>query len=240
MKHAHTAAGGAGGTGVLIEALVERLEPVRPLRALRVYATCLALELAVVVTAAWQLGVSVSVLGRLGQPFFFSIAAILLLTAVGCTVVAVRSAVPGRAVQRWVAATLLLMPLLLASAVALLSPWGSTWKGLAVTLSSGTFCMETISLIALLPWLGGLVVLRRLAPVREIASGLLLGLAAFSSGAFVMQLACPALDGYHLMFAHYLPTALGAAVLGLVAAAVLRASTSAAERRARAAANLRT
>ena len=97
MKHADTTAGGAEGTSELIESLVERLEPVRPLRALRVYATCLALELLVVMAAAWQLGVSTSVMGRLGQPFFFSIVAILLLTAVGCTVVAVRSAVPGRA-----------------------------------------------------------------------------------------------------------------------------------------------
>lgn len=208
----------------LIDSLVINLRPVRPLRTLRVYAACCGVQIVVAFVAAKIFGVGTESLSRLGQPAYLAIVAALAVSSAAATFVAVRSAIPGRGVRHASAVFLLLVPLLLATAVWLTSPWGGTWLGWVQLLADGKTCVGRITVVAALPWLASLLILRRLAPVREYATGMFIGLSAFLIGALAVQMACGVTDTYHLIFAHYLPTATGVLAVGLISGAFLRRS----------------
>jgi len=208
----------------LIDSLVRKLEPVRPLHTVRVYAVCCGVQLAVALIAAKIFGVGLGSLSRLSQPAYLAIVATLAVSSAAATFVAVRSAIPGRGVRHASAVFLLLIPLFLATSVWLSSPWGGTWHGWVQLIANGKACMTRITVVAALPWLASLLILRRLAPVREYATGMFIGLSAFLLGALAVQMVCGVTDTYHLIFAHYLPTAVGAVVIGLISRAVLHRS----------------
>ena len=112
----------------------------------------------------------------------------------------------------------------MATAVWLTSPWGGTWHGWVQLVAGGKACMGRITVVAGLPWLVSLLVLRRLAPLREYATGMFIGLSAFLLGALVVQMVCGETDTYHMIFAHYVPTIIGAVAVGLISGVVLRRS----------------
>jgi hypothetical protein len=91
-----------------------------------------------------------------------------------------------------------------------------------MVFKGGRVCMQRIAVLSVLPWLVMLFVLRRAAPLREYATGMFIGLASFLLGGTVVELACDATDHNHLVFAHYLPMTIGAIVIAIVSAAILR------------------
>ncbi len=217
---------GGAARGDLIDRLVADLKPVEAIKTARLYAICFGIQALVAVIAFWSFGLGVESLARLGDPVYLLLIGVLASSAAACTLVALRSAIPGRGVARPISVVLLLVPVLLAAGVSATSPWGGAWPGMLPLLASGKMCMAKISGIAVFPWLAMLFVLRWLAPLRELATGMFIGLAAFLLGAFAVQFTCNVNDHYHLAFAHYAPVILGTIAAGAISAAVLRRGRS--------------
>ena len=74
-------------------------------------------------------------------------------------------------------------------------------------------CLTLACAIALLPALGTLFYIARAAPARPVRALLVTGAGCVALGAAVAQLGCPNLALRHLMLAHALAPAIGAALL---------------------------
>lgn len=205
-----------------IRTLVSDLKPVKPVRLERLFGLCLAVELVVVVVAAWATGVRADINERLTDWTFLLLVATLAVSAASSAVVALRLAVPGRDVQAQSRVFLFVYPMVLALLVLALQPWGSSWPGTGPFLNMCWRCIGVTSAAAVVPWVGLIIVLGGLAPLNGPRVGLFAGLSAFLVGALATQLHCPSGDGYHLAFGHYLPIAILAVLTTVVAAPLLR------------------
>lgn len=206
----------------LIESLVGDLEPVRPVRPGRVFLAFLAIESLVVAGASYSLGVRTDFLARLADPVYLGVVAVLAVAAAWCASIAIRLSVPGRDVSGRTGALLLATPLLLATAVVLVQPWGGAWPGWHALMTGCLQCIGVTAVSAAVPWIVTMVVLSRLAPLNELRVGLFAGVSAFLVGALVTEVHCAMGSGYHLAVGHYLPVALLAALTCALAAAILR------------------
>ena len=206
----------------LIDSLVAELRPVRPVSYARIVLGCLVVEAVVAVVALWAYGVRPDLGTRLGEPGFLAVLATLCLAAVGSAAVAVRSAIPGREARPSAARPLLAVPIVLTLLVLLFAPWGRAWPGWSRLVEGCWSCVGLTFASGVVPWIITVAVLSRLAPLRELRSGLFAGFAAFLVGALVTELHCPVADSYHLAFAHYLPIALLSCLTATLAVVVLR------------------
>ncbi len=206
----------------LIDRLAADLEPVRPARPGRLFALCLAVQLGAISGFLALVGRRPDLSERLVEPAFFGVLVLLAVAAAWSGSIAIRLAVPGRAVSERAGWLLPVVPLALAGLVLILNPFSPTWPGLASAASGCLRCAGLTAAAAAVPWLVVLAVVSRLAPLNELRIGMFAGLSAFLIGAIVTELHCPSSSGYHLAFGHYLPVVLFSALACVVAAAVIR------------------
>ncbi len=209
-------------TTEFIQTLVADLKPVKPVRLERLFGLCLAVEVVVVMVAAWATGLRADIAERLSDWTFLLLVATLAVAAASSAVVALRLSVPGRDVPAQSRVFLFIYPVVMALLVLALRPWGSSWPGFSPFLNMCWRCIGVTSAAAVVPWVGLIVVLGGLAPLNGPRVGLFAGLSAFLVGALATQFHCASGDGYHLAFGHYLPIAILAALTTLVAAPLLR------------------
>lgn len=211
-----------GASAALIGRLAADLQPVRPARPGRLFALCLVVQLAVVSGFLALVGGRSDLAERLAEPAFSTVLAFLAVAAAWSGSIAIRLAVPGRAVSERASWLLPVVPLALAGLVLILNPFSATWPGLASAANGCLRCAGLTAAAAAVPWLVVLAAVSRLAPLNELRIGMFAGLSAFLVGAIVTELHCPASSGYHLAFGHYLPVVLFSALACVVAAAVIR------------------
>lgn len=149
--------------------------------------------------------------GRLFEPLFAAQIASLAIAAVWCCWLALRAGVPGReprAPELLATMPLLGLPALLAlgqAPEAIGDPRVFVWAGLT--------CTPVTFGLAAIPWIAGLVALRRAAPVSPRIAAALAGAAALLAAAAAVRAVCPLGDArWHLLAWHLLPVAVGAAV----------------------------
>ncbi len=196
--------------------LVADLEPVRPVRLHVLCAALLGLQAAFVLAVGALFGVPLASFGRLADPSFAVIVAVLAGASAACAVLAARTSLPGRFVPPAAAAAAVAVPLALACAVVALSPWGADWRGLTAHVLGGLSCTGTIAMIALPAWAVSVFVLRRLAPLSPLTVGVFAGATAMLQGALVVQMMCPNTEAFHLALSHFVPVS----VVALVTAAI--------------------
>ncbi len=206
----------------LLASLVGDLAPVRPVRLTHTIATVLVVQAAAILAAAVATGAAVRGVERFSDPVFLVLLAILVVAAVLSVAATSRLAIPGRVVDARVRVALFLLPVALAVLLAVTSPWGGTWSGLSAVLVEGLGCTRATILVATPAWLGGIAVLRRLAPLEPLAVGLFNASAALFGSALVVQMACEACDSWHLALSHYAPVLLAAWLGGLLSVPLLR------------------
>ena len=145
----------------------------------------------------------------------------VLLAAAACTgALALRAAVPGGEPEHtaiFLTAGLVGAALLLALAAPAGTPVAS-----AEFLSRGLTCVLWTTVLALPPWIGLLVALRRGAPLAPRTSAALAGTAAVLLAAAVLRTACPIEERWHLIAWHLAPATLAAGLSASLAAAWLR------------------
>jgi hypothetical protein len=211
----------------LIDSMVRDLQPVRPVRIGAVLALLLALEVVVLIVGTSWGGIRPDIGQRLRDPRFVAFVAILLASAVGSAWAALRLSVPGRELSGRAFAALFLLPSLAAAAAVALLPWGGRWTGIGSMMGACWHCISFTAATALVPWLGVVLTVSRLAPLNPARVGILAGLSAFALGAVGTQLHCGCNDGYHLALGHYLPVLAMALITGAIVARVLRMRTDA-------------
>lgn len=216
----------------LASALVDDLVPVTPLRLAREIGICVVAQVSAVLAAAWMLGVRPAAVERLGDPVFLVLLAVLAAGAVASVVTMASLAVPGRVVEALPRLVVVVLPVVLAFAVAVLSPWGGTWKGALAVLVEGFGCTRHTLVVAAPAWLAGLWMLRRLGSLDAFGTGLFASCAALLWSALAVQMACPSCDSWHLAMSHYLPIVVAAWGAAVLSVPVLRESGARAPRQA--------
>jgi len=205
----------------VVDELVADLGPVRPVRFARLFGLCVFLEIVAIVVAATVFGMRHDLAAQLHDPWFLAAIASLGVGAAWCSAIAIRLALPGRAVDARVP-WLLLLPVVLAGVVLVLRPVAGSsvdWQNMLFECAS---CAGITAASALVPWLVSLLVLRRLAPLNALRIGVFAGLSAFLVGALVTELHCPNPSSVHVALAHFLPVTLLTMATCAVAAAFLR------------------
>jgi hypothetical protein len=206
----------------LVSALVGDLSPVQPVRLARTISTALVLEAVTVLLTAWLLGAQITGAGRLADPMFVGLLLILGSGAVASAVTMAKLSIPGRVVTPGARVGVLAVPVIVAALVVAISPWGGTWKGLAVVCVEGFGCTRNTVMIAAPAWLIGTLYLRRLAPLDPFGVGLFSACAALLLSALAVQMACPSCDSWHLAVSHYAPILLAALAGALLSVPILR------------------
>jgi hypothetical protein len=102
------------------------------------------------------------------------------------------------------------------------APWGGNWAGWRHVIGGCWTCMAVTAASAAVPWIATVMLVSRLAPLREVRVGLFAGLSAFLLGALVAELHCPNGNSYHLALGHFLPISVFAALTTYTAALLLR------------------
>jgi hypothetical protein len=191
----------------LIDELVREAPPVRPIPRLRTAMAAVAVAWALAVAAMAALGAPLLTLASgaaWGEPRFLLVLAGLALVAVGASVAALASAVPGRGRALGVAGGVATAGLGLAAGGGLWAVWGAAGPGPGDDFLASFACMSEAWLLGLLPVLGICLFLSR-GLVRH--PGLSLGLAvtgAAALGGVVISLACRLSGGLHLLVGHAL------------------------------------
>ena len=126
-----------------------------------------------------------------------------------------------------VRALLVALPFVVAMLLAILSPWGGTWKGFAAVFLEGFGCTRNTLVVAAPAWLASLLWLRRLAPLEPLRVGLFSASSSLLVAALAVQMACPSCDSWHMALSHYAPVLVAAWVAALLSPLVLRPSVSA-------------
>jgi hypothetical protein len=216
----------AGRTTDLVGALVADLRPVRPVHLVREILVALALEVVVVLVTAWLIGARVSGTERLADPRFLALLVSLAAGATASAVAMTTLAIPGRSVPGRVRGLLVAFPVVVALTIAVLSPWGGTWKGFAAVLVEGFGCTRNTLVVAAPAWLAACLYLRRLAPLDPLRVGLFSASSALLIAAFAVQMACASCDSWHMAISHYAPVLLAAWAAALVSPLVLRQPAS--------------
>jgi len=212
----------------MIPGLVRSLAPVEPIRLSHLFIVCLCIEVLFGAIALALVGVRPDLAERVADPVFVIVVSVLTIGAAICATSAIRLAVPGRDdVPKGRLIALVSVPFILSLVILVVSPWGSEWMGWATVLAACWSCIGVTAAGAAIPWLATVILVSRLAPLRERRVGLFAGLSAFLVGALVTQLHCPYGDGYHLALGHYLPVAILSAGATYGAAIFLRYRTRA-------------
>lgn len=195
---------------VLIEPLLEGLQPVKRLWPVRVRLTLwIALELGIVAMVAIVFP-RARLLAAFHDPHYALEIASLGAVGVLAAALALRSAIPGRAATR----NELFMLSMLGLAVLLLIARGPATIGvsLAEFIHAGARCLGCTVILALLPWLALFWAVRRGAPMEQKSTGWLIGLAAFSFAFVSSRLGCSIDSSMHVLMWHAMPAAVGAAL----------------------------
>lgn len=202
-------------TEQLVAELVDALEPVRPLPALRWQLAGLAAAWLVTAAAvaAWQGLHPALVLGRSAASA--GVAAGMALLAISGLAFALAVRIPGRERAAAVAA---------AGGVLSLGMLLAVWLGVAGTSLAIAFrpaedlrCLASASLFSLPPGvLAGMLAMRAVA-WRPVATGFALALGACGGGALLTHLACLSDEPWHWLFGH----SLGPMLVGVAAGAGL-------------------
>ncbi len=207
-----------------IDSLVERLEPVRPVRLATLCACALLLQTVFVAAAVAWVGVGSAVWARFFQLPFLVCMSVLVASAAASAWLCARQSIPGRYVGGFWKYFLPLLPLALSAVLLIAAPWGADTAQLTSYLSQGMPCTAMLAAIALPAWLISLALLRTLAPLDTLSTGLFASLSALAQSAVVLQLACSQGDAYHLALGHYLPITVLALLAAGVSSALLRGS----------------
>lgn len=206
----------------LIDALVDELVPVRPLRRAEGGALVLA---ATVLTGLLVLainGIAGNVLAGAVSPMFLLANGLLLLLGVAASASTIAMASP-RVGNRhdgtgWALAMAAVFP---AVTLALLAAHRADLPHL-LDVAAGWHCLAEALLSSLVVAGALLLWLRREAPVSPRTAGIHLGVAATALGTAVYGLSCPAETIYHLGIWHALPVLVGGLIGRIVVPQLLR------------------
>ena len=158
---------------------------------------------------------------RLSEPLFATQVASLLVAACWCGWLTLCAAVPGREPRTpAVVATILLVgsSILLAFGLA-----PETLGDPRSFVQTGTMCTGVTLGLGSIPWIAGLVALRRGAPVGPRLAAALAGSAALLTAAAAMRTVCPLGDArWHWLAWHVLPIAAAAVVSAALAHHLIR------------------
>jgi hypothetical protein len=215
---------GAPGSADLIAGLVRDLEAVRPVRLAGMAATAVAIEVTTVLVTAWFAGARPAAIERLSDPMFLALLALLGAGALASVVTMAKLSVPGRVVAGGVRVALLVLPLVLALGIVAVSPWGSSFSGVASVFLAGAGCTRNTILIATPAWIAGLLYLRGFGSLDPFGTGLFASSAALFASALVVQMACPNCESWHLAVSHYSPILVASWVAALLSIPVLSRS----------------
>lgn len=212
----------------MIPGLVRSLTPVEPIRLSHLFIVCLCIEVLFGAISLALAGVRPDLADRLTDSTFVIVISVLAIGAAMCATSAIRLAVPGRDdVPKGRLLALIAIPVGLTLIVLVVSPWGRDWMGWRDAIGACLPCIGVTAAAAAVPWLATVILVSRLAPLRERRVGLFAGLSAFLVGALVTQLHCPYGDSYHLALGHFLPVAILSAAATYGAALLLRYRTRA-------------
>lgn len=207
----------------MIPGLVRSLTPVVPIKLAHLFIVCLCVEVLFGAIGLAVAGVRGDLAERSAEPVFLIVISLLAIGAAICATSAIRLAVPGRDdVPKGRLLALVSIPFAVSAFVLVAAPWGRDWMGWHDLLAGCRSCVGVTAASGAVPWMATMILLSRLAPLRERRVGLFAGLSVFLLGALVTQLHCPSGNSYHLMLGHYLPVAVLAAVTTYGAALLLR------------------
>jgi len=187
----------------LIEELSRDLPPVRPSPNVNALALVWLVASAVfVVVATWLVGpVRTGAFGQLAAEPRFLLETLLGVVAIGWLgLIAFRGAVPGALTRRFAVAGFVLLALWLAQyVVGLVNPALEPSD-----LGERHRCYLETAVYALAPILAGVILVRRLYPLRYLGTAMTLALAAGMIPALYMQIACM-YEPSHILQFHILP-----------------------------------
>lgn len=208
----------------LIRELARDLEPVEPIPRLRfAVAALLVLWAAVGALALALLGPRPHLFAALtawqGAGWVFLG---LAMAGVGGLLAALALAVPGRQAAARAGLGLAVLGLAVAGGLGGFLLAHAASPGPRAPLAADVHCLAAACLIGLLPALGIVAFAGRAAPFRPRMLAALAAAGAVALGAFVAEAACPYTDPRHVLVAHVLAPAVGAALLTLPLARILR------------------
>jgi len=204
-----------------IGGLVSGLEPVRPARAGRMIALALLVEVCVVAAAAWMRGLHMVDHGRIADPAFAGLVAILAAGAAASAATMATLSFPGRTMPPAVRTFVLALPPAIAVLLVAFSPWGGSFHGFVAVVVEGFGCTRNTIIVATPAWIAGLLLLRRLAPLDPLRVGLFTASSALLTAALAVQMACPNCDSWHMALSHYVPLLVAAWVAAMLSPLVL-------------------
>jgi thiol:disulfide interchange protein DsbD len=206
----------------VIRTLTEALTPVAPLGTVRVRAwkwgALSALSLG---SAAWLLGLHPDLLASAVSPALISQVLAMGALAGIAAIAALRLSVPGADRRGGRVLTLALLGLWPCALVA----WGLAGSAAAPGIAVEPWhlvCARTIGIIALVPAIALISMIRRGAPLRLRWGLAMAGMAAAGVGALGVALTCPISRPSHLLVAHALPTVAIAVAIGVAASWIVR------------------
>lgn len=188
----------------LIDSLVRDARPVRRLPGPPVLALAfMAVALPLVALTAATLEVRRDLVLKLDQAWFLAVAALLLAASFAAALAVATLALPGRKGLR--AEVGLAVALLLAMAALTLSrtPW-IVVPAFGPWFDRGVQCASGAILVAAVPGVAGLWLLRRGAPVHPALAGALLGLAVGVLGTLALGWMCDWDEPAHVLVSHLL------------------------------------
>ena len=202
--------GRRAATEALIAELAGDLRPVRRAWSPRLrFAVWIAAQAAIVLAAAWILGLRPDVGEKIRQPEYAAVLALLFVTGAASALLALLAAVPGREPRR--------IGALLAPGVAMALLAAAFWDQPAVAepaaafVSHGWPCAARAIAAALVPLVALLAAVARGATFAPGLAGVLAGAAGFLVSAAVLRLACPLDERWHLLVWHLFPVVAGLA-----------------------------
>jgi hypothetical protein len=206
--------------GALVDRLVQETQPVRRLWSVParmvVFLTLSAAVVGLVVAGAARPDFHAKLVDRT-----FGIELVLLFVATAFMgLLALRSAVPGRAPSRYegtVAVALVVATALLSCAEPL-----DTGVAVGTFLGIGAACAARTFAFAALPWILLMAAIRRGAPTRVRAAGAYAGATALLLSTTILRAACPQDGVLHWLVWHFSPIAVGTVLSAAVASTWLR------------------
>ena len=200
----------------LIADLAGRVTPVRPLPSpgRRALGWCAIAGVCAAAGIAF-FGPRPDVATRLTQPDYLSTAALALTTAMLAVMATLVLSVPGAERTPWLRGLL----------VAVFATWAATMVWAVAATGHGLpfatdphwpACFARVVIVSVVPAIALFTMARRAAPLRPGWTGAFAGVAAASTAALVVQIACPLDDAGHAFLGHFVPV-LVIAALGLAA-----------------------
>ncbi len=205
---------------LLVEALAAAIRPVRPLWPVRVrLGLWLLLEALALLWVATHTGNDF--VRKLGHLDYAIEVALFAAAATLAATLALRAAVPGRSTSPREVALAIVLALIGTALVAVGEPIRMGYP-LGEFVHVGIGCALETCVLAALPWAALWWAVRRGAPMRAAAAGLLTGAAALLFAFALMRINCPIDEPLHLVTWHLLPVVVLTALSAVAGAAWLR------------------